>query len=92
MVKLWNKLLAPTGGSQSLLKKDGPTSDLFNDRDDDDSSSLSGREPKKKKSANSSRRLFLGKRLLRRTNTTGVEDGYGKCSRCSAVGTCRIFI
>jgi hypothetical protein len=77
MAKLWNKLLAPTGGSQSLLKRDGPKSDLFNDRDDDDSSSLSGREPKKK-SATGSRRLLVGARLLRRTKTAGDEDGYGE--------------
>jgi hypothetical protein len=77
MAKLWNKFLAPTGGAQSLLKKDGPKSDLFNDRDDDDSSSLSGREPKKKNASNS-RRLLVGARLLRRTKTAGEEDGYGK--------------
>ena len=74
MAKLWNKLLAPTGGSQSLLRNHGgPKSDLFND---DDSSSLSGREPKKK-SASNTRRMFVGRRLMRRTKTAGEEDGYG---------------
>lgn len=72
MAKLWNKLLGSNSGGQSLLKE-GPKSDLFNDRDDDDSSSLSGRQPKKQ----SSKKLFVSRRLMRRTKAGDGEDGYG---------------
>ena len=83
--KLWNKLLTSNSGGKQSLLKEGPKSDLFNDRDDDDSSSLSGRQPKKKKkkqSSNNNIMLFVGKRLnRRRSNNDGVdgEDGYGAC-------------
>lgn len=77
MVKPWNKF-ASTGG-QSLLKKDGPKSDLFNDRDDDDSSSLSERDAKK---TAGKRRWVVGGRLLRRAKTPGEEDGYGVLFLC----------
>lgn len=74
MTKLWNKFLAPSSiGGQSLLQKDGPKSDLFNDQEDDDSSSLSEREPRAKRSA--SKRLFRTRIL--RSKTVGEEDGYG---------------
>eukprot|EP00804_Cyclotella_cryptica_P017009 CCRYP_003261-RA/>CCRYP_003261-RA protein AED:0.32 eAED:0.32 QI:0/0.83/0.71/1/1/0.85/7/661/583 len=79
MSKLWNRILSQQGGAQqtSLLKKNGPTSDGFQDKDDDDSSSLSGR--REGSSTNNKKKFVSARRLFRRKTAVGGDDeGYGK--------------
>jgi hypothetical protein len=81
MSKLLNRILSQQGGAQqaSLLKKNGPTSDGFQDKDDDDSSSLSGKRDGS--SSTNKKKFVVARRFFRRKTAVGRDgddEGYGK--------------